>query len=58
MELQSGNKAGAGLGDSDGGPALPEEVAVETIADFRLRIEGVINQWERGIRFLILKSEF
>jgi hypothetical protein len=38
MELRSGNKGGAGFGDSDGGRALPEEVAVEAILDCRLWI--------------------
>ena len=35
MELRSGNKVGAGLGESDGGRALPEEVAIREILDCR-----------------------
>ena len=38
MELRSGNKVGAGLGDSDGGPALPEEVAIGGVKDCGFRI--------------------
>ena len=42
MEPQSGNKVGAGLGDGDGGRALPEEVTIKEILDFRLwQLAGV-----------------
>ena len=41
MELRSGNKVGAELGDSDGGCALPEEVAIREISNFEFRISNL-----------------
>ena len=38
MVLRSGNKVGAKLGESDGGPALPEEVAIRAVLDCRFEI--------------------